>query len=172
MTFYVWKCCEVNASRKSFPFHEIIWFEFNIHPVCWNWYNFLNPVAGVWTFIWTCQVCHQYLISFRINLLNCYVIIIIVRVKLIKMKGLKNCTSKPDKLHLGIYNHLSHWKLNAVDYHSELSNVYFYISLKITSLFTALCLWGMQINNTCFFLGNCYCNILCRYYRFFSLWAS
>ena len=103
MTFYVWKCCEVNASRKSFPFHEIIWFEFNIHPVCWNWYNFLNPVAGVWTFIWTCQVCHQYLISFRINLLNCYVIIIIVRVKLIKMKGLKNCTSKPDKLHLGIY---------------------------------------------------------------------
>ena len=28
-----------------------------------------------------------------------------------------------------IYNHLSHWKLNAVDYHSELSNVYFYTSL-------------------------------------------
>ena len=99
-TFLVWNCCEVNVCRKSFVFKIMIRFESNVHPVSWDWYDFFIPIADrqfrFRTYIWTTQICYQYLISISINLLYWYVITIIMRIKLIKMKIFKNWTWQYD----------------------------------------------------------------------------
>ena len=93
ITFLVWNWCKVKVCRKSHGFHVIIRSEFNIHFVCWDWYDFLIPIADSWfrfgTTIWTSQMCYQFPISISINLLYWYVITIKIWIKLLKWKYLE-----------------------------------------------------------------------------------
>ena len=76
-TFLTWERCKVNVCRKSFGFQNFIRFEFNIHFVCRDWYDFFIPTgAEKWfrfgTLIYSSQMCYQCLISNQINFLYWY----------------------------------------------------------------------------------------------------
>ena len=99
MTFFVGNRCEVYVCGKSFVFYNIIWIKFNIHPVCWDWYDFPIPVAFRWfitrlgTTIRSSQICYQFLIFIRIYLLYSNGITIRIRKELIKRKIYLGCVA-------------------------------------------------------------------------------